>query len=263
LAGTYEVVSLFFELVRVSGMTRIALPKTKLTTSARIDPKSVFTARPAAPAGTKTLAERKQDHFFPGGAPGSSGPRDSTWVDGGKKPGKKPLLTGSTPVKGDSFAADRINRPHQGGDVIGPRNEQVSTTFRVDAENDAPTVVDPGAGKSRETLVKENQAQAREIDRLRLELLIERAKNKTPNPMGDDPASGPVTQQEVTTQRKGIKRPHTDGDDGRGDTQQASGNGPMRETTGQDDRPARVQNTGPLNMDAVLKIDQLVNPQRH
>jgi hypothetical protein len=37
----------------------------------------------------------------------------------------------------------------------------------------------------------------------------------------------------------------------------------MRETTGQDDRPARVQNTGPLNMDAVLKIDQLVNPQRH
>jgi hypothetical protein len=252
-------------------MTRIAPKKLipqNLARDARLDPKSLHLTRPAQPAGSKTISEQKQDHFFPGGAPGSGGLRDSTWVGGGKAPGKKPLLTGSNPVKGDSFGADRINRRHHGGEMTGSKNEQVSTTFRVDAENDSSTVVDPNAGKTRDDLAKENQQQALRIQALEDALKFERLMNgknkaKTPNPMDDGASGGPVTQQEVTTNRKGIKGPRTDGDDGRGGTQQAAGGGPVRDTTGQDDRPERAKNTGTLNMDAVLKIDQLVNPQRH
>ncbi|MFT3706884.1 MAG: hypothetical protein QM817_04375 [Archangium sp.] len=246
-------------------MTRIARPTQSLVQNARIDPKSLHINKPAAPAGSKTISEQKQDHFFPGGVPGSGGPHNSTWVDGGKTPGKKPLLTGSNPIKGDSFGADRINRRHQGGEMVGSKNDQVSTTFRVDAENDPSTVVktEPKSPQQLTHEVAELKQEVAKLQDLVLKLLAEKEKNKTPNPEGNDAPSAPVTQQEIKTQRKGIPGPRTDGDDGRGGTQQAGSGGPMRDTTGQADGPVRERNTGTLNMDAVLKIDQLVNPQRH
>lgn len=242
-------------------MTRITRQAPKLTQSARLDPKSLHLTKPAAPEGTKSISERKQDHFFPGGAPGSGSPRDSTWVDGGSKPGKKPLLTGSHPVKGGSFGADRINRNHEGGELVGSKDEQVSTTFRVDAENDQATIVNvPSEGKSVRQLEHENAELRQEIERLNARL----SKQKTPNPDADEGSSNkPVTQQELTVHRKASPRPRTDGDDGRADTQQASGGSPMVATRGEDDAPQREKATGTLNLDAVLKIDQVVNPQRH
>ncbi|MBL8909901.1 MAG: hypothetical protein JNM17_04265, partial [Archangium sp.] len=78
-------------------MTRITRKPVNLAQNARIDPKSLHLNKPAAPSDAKSISERKQDHFFPGGAP-TSGSRDSVWVDGGSKPGKKPLLTGSHPI---------------------------------------------------------------------------------------------------------------------------------------------------------------------
>lgn len=243
-------------------MTRIARKPQNLAQNARLDPKSLHLDKPAAPAGTKTISERKQDHFFPGGAPGSSSPGDSTWIDGGNKPGKKPLLNGSHPIRGGSFGADRINRKHEdGGGMVGSKNDQASTTFRVDAENDPSTIVEvPSSGKNARQLEHENAVLRQQIEKLE----AQKQKNKTPNPEGDEGgAYKPISQQEVKTQKKGLKPPKNDGDDGRGATQQTGSGGPMRETNGQDDRPAREKNTGTLNMDAVLKIDQLVNPQRH
>ncbi|MEW5741803.1 MAG: hypothetical protein AB1938_22980 [Myxococcota bacterium] len=243
-------------------MSRIARPLSKsIAQRARVDAKSLPIAKPAQPVGSRSIGQRKDDHFFgPGGAPGG-GLKDSTWLDGGDRPGKRPLLTGKNVVRGDSFAADRINRKHHGGEMKGSRNDEVSTTFRVDADND------------KSTIVRTHESMGRELDKLHVQLEQLKAeveklkasqeKTKRPNPDGDDaPARGPVTRQELTLQRKGIKRGHSDGDDGRTDTQQSGGGGPVREQ-GQDDRPQREQATGALNTDRVLQIDQLVNPVRH
>lgn len=230
---------------------------TSLAQRARIDPKSLPVARPAQPAEGQSISQRKADHLFgPGGAPGA-GLQDSTWMDGGKKPGKAPLLQGKNVVRGDSFAADRINRRHQGGEVKGSSHEQVSTTFRVDADNDSATIVKTDRQQLTELRTELEKLKA-EVEKLK----AEQAKTKTPNPEGDDaPASGPVTRQDVVTQKKGLRGGHGDGDDGRADTQQSTGGGPVR-TQGQDDRPQREQSSGALNMDRVLQIDQLVNPVR-
>lgn len=243
-------------------MSRIARPQVKsLAQRARVDAKSLPVAKPAQPAGTKSIGQQKEDHFFGlGGAPGR-GPQDSTWLDGGRRPGKKPLVDGKNVVRGDSFGADRINRKHQGGELKGSRNDEVSTTFRVDAENDKSTIV-----RTHESMGRELDSLRSQLEQLKAEvdkLKAQQEKTKQPNPEGDDGGEArPTTRQDVTLQRKGLKGGHGDGDDGRADTQQSSGSGPMREQ-GQDDRPQREQNTGTLNVDRVLQIDQLVNPVRH
>jgi hypothetical protein len=185
-----------------------------------------------------------------------------TFLDGGKKVGHAPLVNGGPRLVtgqrfGDTFAAGRINGSSSDGGLVTSRNEQVSTTFRVDAENDSATIVVVPKEPAKETAPKEDKPATNPR-------LGDFPGNNAvqPNPLADDVGSArPITRDELTRQGQKLGS-KTDGDDGRGDTQPTGGSsGPMR-TTGQDDRPERAQNTGTLNLNQVLIINTRINPTR-
>lgn len=234
-----------------------ALRPAALHSSRPTKPQTPHSAQQTQPAGTQSHGKSKQERLLGVGTRSGQGSQD-LFLDA-TAPGKKPLVNGKLVIGGqyaDTFGGARVNSQFADpGGTVTSRNDQVSTTFRVD-EDDESIIINPRKEPPPTTETPDEEPEPTGP-------LGDFPPNNSvqPNPMADDAGSGrPLTRDELAREKKHLGR-KDDGDDGRTNTE-ASGSSGGLVTRGKDDRPDQVRELGTVNLNQALAINALVNPIR-
>lgn len=204
-------------------------------------------------------------------------------------------LVNEAPIKGskygDTFGGQRINNKHQGdkknfagngkgrtsaGDEGGgvPAPDAGTIATMLTAEGGKPTgdsAKDMAELQYAQSVGPDMYAATKNMSASERKTYLENRRNAqligAERPREDDNPSGgkgaPMGRQDIVTTKRGIGG-STGGaggsNDGRGDQSSPGGNTGGLVVMGKDDKPVRENDTGTININAVLKINQVADP---